>query len=414
MLEAFRRQNRYLNHVTEKAAGLRPLNPATIDMGIQPWTTGCLASVVPPPNKSLSSRPRLRYSSRVKLRLAFLLLLSARLCAPAQQPAAPAYASNPDFQKQRANALTVAHDPNGRMFVADAWMKANKAAGGHCMECFQSAITAAMTTGDYKKAAQIARTMDAAAEQPVYHCVAQIALARALLQQGAGKKTNTAMLEEAHAALTKAEELAPAAYFYDGRALALMQRDPEAAEAFAAYVKKTRTDDPLMVRARHFAVHPELARQQMTPAVVVNTLGGKQFNLDEMNGRVVLIDFWATWCGPCNVELPHMKQLAAKYANEPFELISISWDADEAKWKQFIATNGMTWNQYRDADHAVTNAFGINAIPHYFTIDANGALTAENLGSGSNIDGKIKKLVEQARAMRETVASSTPPATGSH
>ena len=112
-----------------------------------------------------------------------------------------------------------------------------------------------------------------------------------------------------------------------------------------------------------------------------------------------------------------MKQLAAKYANEPFELISISWDADEAKWKQFIAANGMTWNQYRDADHSLSNAFAINAIPHYFTIDANGVLTAENLGSGSNIDGKIKKLVEQARAwpglegMRETVASNTTSAT---
>ena len=355
----------------------------------------------------------MRYSSRVKLRLAFLLLLSARLCAPAQQPAAPAYASNPDFQKQRANALAMEHDPNGRTFVADAWMKANKAAGGHCMDCFQSAITADMTMGDYKKAAQMARAMDAAAEQPAYHCVAQIGLARALLQQGGGKKPNTGMMEEAHAALLKAEELSPAAYFYDGRVLALLQRDPEAADAFVAYAKKTRPDDPLLVRARHFAVHPALAREQMTPAVVVNTLGGKHFNLDEMNGRVVLIDFWATWCGPCNQELPHIKQLAATYANEPFELISISWDADEAKWKQFVAANGMTWNQYRDADHSVTNAFGINAIPHYFTIDANGVLTAENLGSGSNIDGKIKKLVEQARAMRESTATNTPSGAGS-
>ena len=293
-------------------------------------------------------------------------------------------------------------------------MKANKAAGGHCMDCFQSAVAADMTIGDYKKAAQTARDMDAAAEQPGYHCVAQIALARALLQAGGGKKPNTGMLEEAHAALAKAEALAPAAYFYDGRVLSLLRRDQEAGEAFALYTKKTRSDDVLLLRARHFAAHPELAREQMTPAVVVHTLSGKHFNLDEMNGRVVLIDFWATWCGPCNEELPHMKQLVAKYANEPFELISISWDADEAKWKQFIAANGMTWNQYRDADHSLSNAFGINAIPHYFTIDANGVLSAENLGSGSNIDGKIKKLIEQAKAMRETTATNTPLAAGSN
>ena len=350
----------------------------------------------------------------MRLRLAFLLLLSARLCAPAQQAVTPAYASNPEFQKQRAKALQTAHDPNGRTFSADAWLKANKIAGGHCMECFQSATTAAMAVGEYKKAAQISRDMDAAADQPSYHCVAQIGLARALLQAGGGRKPNTGMLEEAHAALVKAEVLAPAAYFYDGRVLSLLHRDGDASEAFATYAKKTRSDDVLLVRARHFSAHPELAREQMTPAVVVNTLGGKHFNLDEMNGRVVLIDFWATWCGPCNEELPHMKQLAAKYANEPFELISISWDSDEGKWKQFIADHGMTWNQYRDADHSLSNAFAINAIPHYFTIDANGVLTAENLGSGSNIDGKIKKLVEQARAMRETVASNTTSATNSN
>ena len=312
--------------------------------------------------ETLCAQQKLRYSSRVKLRLAFLLLLSARLCAPAQQVATPAYASNPEFQKQRAKALQVARDPYGRSFVADAWMKANKAAGGHCMDCFQAAITADLAMGENKKAAQLAREMDIAADQPGYHCVAEVILARALLQDGGGRKPNTAMLEEAHTALVKAEVLSSAAYFYDGRVLSLLRRDEEASAAFVNYIKKTRSDDVLQVRARHFAAHPELAREDMTPAVVVDTLGGKHFNLDEMNGRVVLIDFWATWCGPCKEELPHMKQLATRYANEPFELISISWDADEAKWKQFIAANGMTWNQYRDADHSLSKAFAINAI----------------------------------------------------
>ena len=293
----------------------------------------------------------------MKLLPAVLLLLSARLCAPAQQPVSPAYTSNPEFQKQRAKALGIAHDPNARGFLADAWMKANKAAGGHCMECFQSALTANMAIGDYKKAAQTARDMDAAAEQPAYHCLAQIGLARALIQAGGGKKPNTGMLDEAHAALVKAEVLAPAAYFYDGRVLSLLRRDGDASQAFASYVQKARSTDALLLRARHFAAHPELAREDMTPAVIVNTLAGKHFNLDEMNGRVVLIDFWATWCGPCNKELPHMKQLAAKYANEPFELISVSWDADEARWKDFITANGMTWNQYRDADHPLAPLF---------------------------------------------------------
>jgi hypothetical protein len=58
----------------------------------------------------------------------------------------------------------------------------------------------------------------------------------------------------------------------------------------------------------------------------------------------------------------------------------------------------MTWVQYRDADHHLSNLFGINAIPHYFTIDSDGVLTAEMMGSGSDVEGKLKKLVARAKA----------------
>ncbi len=92
-----------------------------------------------------------------------------------------------------------------------------------------------------------------------------------------------------------------------------------------------------------------------------------------------------------------MQKLAAKYANDPFEIISISWDSDEAKWKSCITDHNMTWNQYRDTTHKLSEAFGINSIPHYFTIDADGVLTAENIGSGSMSDGRIDMLVQRAR-----------------
>jgi hypothetical protein len=58
----------------------------------------------------------------------------------------------------------------------------------------------------------------------------------------------------------------------------------------------------------------------------------------------------------------------------------------------------MTWVQYRDADHHLSNLFGINAIPHYFTIDSDGVLTAEILGEGFDVEGRLKKLVAKAKA----------------
>jgi hypothetical protein len=97
-----------------------------------------------------------------------------------------------------------------------------------------------------------------------------------------------------------------------------------------------------------------------------------------------------------------MKKIAKEFAGQPLIIISVSWDSDEAKWKEFVNKNEMNWVQYRDADHTLANAFGINSIPHYFTIDSDGVLTAEMLGEGSDVEGKLKKLVAKAKVARES------------
>ena len=93
-----------------------------------------------------------------------------------------------------------------------------------------------------------------------------------------------------------------------------------------------------------------------------------------------------------------MRKIAKEFAGQPLVIISVSWDADEAKWKAFMAKNEMTWVQYRDADHDLSERFGVQAIPHYFTIDSDGVLTAEMMGSGSDVEGKLKKLIARAKA----------------
>jgi len=321
----------------------------------------------------------------------------------------PDYKSNPKFQA----AWKEGHELQLKKqfgFSVDAYKKANKIAGGQCVECLRSLIDVQTADGAYKDAISSASALEALATTPSAKSTAAFLLGRAILAR-AGKKPKPADLEAADAAFKQAIANSPkaaAVHYLDGQTLARLGKMDEAKAEFLTCVSCASPNDPSRLRAQHFAENPELSTRQMAPAFTVTALDGSKFTLDEMGGRVVLIDFWATWCGPCNEELPEMKKIAKEFAGQPLVIISVSWDRDETAWKNFVAKNEMTWVQYRDADHKLTDSFGISAIPHYFTIDSDGVLTSEMLGSGSDVEGKLKKLVAKAR---EAQTSAIPAQT---
>ena len=298
-------------------------------------------------------------------------------------------------------------------FAADSFKKANKIAGGQSVDCLRGLYNAQMGSGSFKDAAGTADAMDALATDPADKSIAEFRRGSAMYQ-AAGDKPKPDKLEAVHAVLQQSLSHYPknaAALFLDGKVLAGLGKIEEAKADFTQCVSCVSAKDPAKLRAQHFAENPELSLHKMAPPFEVTALDGSKFNLDAMGGRVVLIDFWATWCGPCNRELPHVKQIAKEFAGQPLVIISVSWDDDESKWKEFVAKNEMTWVQYRDEGHKLSEQFGISSIPHYFTIDSDGVLTAEMLGEGANVEGKLKKLLAKAReAQKETVAGALSPA----
>ena len=100
----------------------------------------------------------------------------------------------------------------------------------------------------------------------------------------------------------------------------------------------------------------------------------------EFRDKVILLDFWASWCGPCRNALPNLKRIQAVYGGADFAVISISEDDDESAWHAFVSSHNMTWPQRLDSDGSIQSQFGVNALPTYVLIGRDGTVLQKFVG----------------------------------
>lgn len=126
-------------------------------------------------------------------------------------------------------------------------------------------------------------------------------------------------------------------------------------------------------------------------------LDGKPLSIANYKGKVVLIDFWATWCGPCVRELPNVLKAYEKYHPKGFEIIGISLDQDETKLKDFIKEKNMPWPQYFDGkgwNSKLGGKYGIQSIPATWLLDGEGKIIDSNL-RGEALEAALAKALEK-------------------
>ena len=334
------------------------------------------------------------------------------------KPAAPSSGPTDPKAKKTYDEAVKLMQQHHAVFALDGFRKADKLDGGHCVACELQAWNAAAELGDFKAAREESNAMLAHASSPEEKVWAQYLLGRVCMAMGIRDKRDEQM-EQAEAAFSQALQLRPGNedYLYaDGTALAYLKRDDAARLCFQEFLKIAKRDDVDYARAQRFADRPELARAKIAPNFRLTTLDGRTLTLESLTGKVVLIDFWATWCGPCREALPHIRQIAKRFEGQPFVVLSVSLDSDDAKWKDFVAKNGMTWMQYRAGsfDGPIPKQFNVTAIPATFTIDADGVLEDQHVGD-ANIEGKLKKLIARAAEMgnrKPGPAADKPPGSG--
>jgi thiol-disulfide isomerase/thioredoxin len=167
-------------------------------------------------------------------------------------------------------------------------------------------------------------------------------------------------------------------------------------EAFAG------KDKDLVEPYKQIAISKEKTKSgNIAPDITLNTVDGKQVQLkDLINGKLTYIDVWATWCGPCCKEIPHLEKLVEKFkGNDKVQFISISTDQDVDAWKAKLNKDKPQWSQYiltPENNKTFCESWGITGIPRFIMIDSKGQIFSASASRPSE-EATAETIVEQTK-----------------
>lgn len=165
------------------------------------------------------------------------------------------------------------------------------------------------------------------------------------------------------------------------------------AEKFAASkMPRTIKNQPPPQRQRK---NSKYSVGDIAPDIVMDDPNGVTRRLSDLKGKVVLIDFWASWCGPCRRENPHVVHAYNKYNSKGFEIFSVSLDSDKNRWIGAIEQDGLIWpNHVSDLQgwrNQASKAYGVSSIPHTILVGTDGTIVGTHL-RGSALEAELKKI----------------------
>lgn len=280
-----------------------------------------------------------------------------------------------------------------------AFKRANEMRDKKSAECFAGMSDAYLGLEAYKNVIDAADKTQALAG-PDTQLLLKAYNNKGLALQSLARNKDQNKLQAAEAMFREGLKLqnAPAILRYNlGVVLMQLNRDEEGIAEMQQFMK-LQPKGNFFETARRLVANPRRARENYAPDFSFTSSEGEHITLEDLKGKVVMLDFWGTWCPPCVASVPELRNLYKRYSKDPsFVLIGISSDHDEAAWRFFTSTNKMTWPQYRDQDRRILSVFNIRAFPTYIIIDHEGILRFQSSGfGGANLDAAVKKYVKAA------------------
>ncbi len=168
-----------------------------------------------------------------------------------------------------------------------------------------------------------------------------------------------------------------------------------------ALAKRFETERPTMKQAKVFVGNAKRMRGiqigDPAPEITLNSTENKPVSLSSLRGKIVLIDFWASWCGPCRQENPNVVRVYNRFKDKGFEIFSVSLDRDKTAWVKAIEKDGLIWPSHvsdlKYWQSAAAQNYGVNAIPATFLLDKDGKVIEKNL-RGAALEKKLEEILK--------------------
>jgi thiol-disulfide isomerase/thioredoxin len=262
-----------------------------------------------------------------------------------------------------------------------------------CSECYVWLARMGISAGDLQDALEDT-------EKAVATATTDAERSRAHLYRGLvlGRQGDLAGAEAAFKAALIADSACVECRFNLGFVLLKESKDAEGVDIFKTVAPKF-AGTPRGREIQRFIDDPSRMRKNYAPEFSAKTQSGEEINLDAFKGKVVLLDFWGTWCAACRVSLPLLKDLASKVDPAKVAIVSIDEGDSRENWEKFTRKNGMTWPQVYDGDLALHHAFRVDGYPRYYILSKDGIILAEF--KGWNQDGEATISDAIARALKQ-------------